>query len=167
MTVSAKQDLFAGHTPDKKLEAAAYDFKPPSALSVDEIADILEQAESLAKWATLIKDYALDQAVNHGVIYPGYKIVEGRSNRAWTVDETLVAAQLIGKGYRDDDIWPRKLKGITAMEQFLSKKTFNEILGDLVVKPQGKPTLVPFDDKRPEINSTDNANKDFNELIEN
>ena len=152
---------------DKKLEAAAYDFKQPSILSEDEIADILEQAESLAKWATLIKEYALDQAVNHGVKYPGYKIVEGRSNRAWAVDETLVAAQLIGKGYGDDDIWPRKLKGITAMEQLLSKKTFNEILGDLVVKPQGKPTLVPFDDKRPEINSNDNANKDFNELIEN
>ncbi|MGE4214123.1 MAG: DUF2800 domain-containing protein [Anaerotignaceae bacterium] len=152
---------------EKQLEAAVYDFKLPSALSVDEIADILEQAESLAKWATLIKDYALDQAVNHGVTYPGYKIVEGRSNRAWSVDDTLVAAQLIGKGYRDDDIWPRKLKGITAMEQLLSKKTFKDILGDLVIKPQGKPTLVPFDDKRPEINSTDNANKDFTGLIEN
>lgn len=152
---------------EQKLAMAAYEFTQPSALSVDEIADILEHAESLSKWATLVKDYALDQAVNHGVAYPGYKVVEGRSNRTWSIDETLVAAQLIGKGYRDDDIWPRKLKGITAMERFLGKKTFNEILGEYVVKPQGKPTLVPFDDNRPELNSTANAANDFKDLVEN
>lgn len=136
---------------DKKSQLTKYDFKQPSALSLAEIAHILQQSESLAKWSAMVKDFALDQAVNYGVIYPGYKVVEGRSNRMWAVDETLIAAQLIGKGYGDDDIWPRKLKGITALEQFLSKKTFNHILGDLVVKPQGKPTLVPLEDKRLEM----------------
>lgn len=152
---------------DKKIEVARYEFRQPSILSVDEIADILEQAESLAKWATLVKDYALDQAVSHGVTYPGFKVVEGRSNRTWAVDDTLVAAQLIGRGYQDDDIWPRKLKGITALEGYLSKKTFEEILGGMVVKPQGKPTLVPFDDKRPELNSIASAVEDFKNVVEN
>lgn len=151
---------------ERKLEMARYDFKLPAVLSADDIADILEQAENLAKWATLVKDYALDQAVNHGITYPGYKVVEGRSNRTWGVDDTLVAAQLIGQGYKDDDIWPRKLKSITSLESYLSKKTFQEIIGDLVVKPKGKPTLVSFEDKRPELNSTASAVEDFKNVDE-
>ena len=37
------------------------------------------------------------------------------------------------------------------MERLMGKKTFNEVLGDLVVKPVGKPTLVPESDKRPAL----------------
>lgn len=133
---------------NKKLQMVKYGFKQPSALTIPEVAHILGQAESLAKWSALVRDFALEQAVNYGVIYPGYKVVEGRSSRGWTVDETLVAQKLIGKGYSDDDICPRKLKGITALEQFLSKKTFSDILGDFIVKPIGKPTIVPIEDKR-------------------
>lgn len=33
----------------------------------------------------------------------------------------------------------------------MGKKTFNEVLGDLVVKLVGKPTLVPDQDKRPAL----------------
>ncbi|MDD3569586.1 MAG: DUF2800 domain-containing protein [Lachnospiraceae bacterium] len=133
---------------NKKLEMVKYGFKQPSALSISEIAHILGQAENLAKWSALVRDFALEQAVNYGVTYPGYKVVEGRSSRVWAADETLIAEKLIAKGYCDDDICPRKLKGITALEKFLSKKTFSDILGDLVVKPIGKPTLAPIEDKR-------------------
>lgn len=136
---------------NKKLELAKYAFKQPSALSAEEIAHILSQVESFTKWTIMVKDFALGQAVNYGVTYTGYKVVEGRSNRVWAVEETLIAKKLVGKGYDDDDIWPRRLKGITALEQFLSKKTFSDILGDLVVKPTGKPTLVPIEDKRLEL----------------
>ena len=52
-------------------------------------------------------------------------------------------------GYRD--IYKRSLLTITAMEKLMGKKQFSEILGDLVVKPEGKPTLVPVTDKRPEL----------------
>ena len=42
----------------------------------------------------------------------------------------------------------------------LGKKKFNELLGGLIEKPQGKPTLVPMSDKRPAINT---AQEDFKE----
>ena len=44
----------------------------------------------------------------------------------------------------------------------MGKEVFQEVLGAYVTKPQGKLTLVPVSDKRPEIdvNTVDN---DFNE----
>ena len=41
-----------------------------------------------------------------------------------------------------------------------NNEKFEEILGDLVIKPAGKPVLVTEDDKRPPINS---AKEDFKE----
>ena len=47
------------------------------------------------------------------------------------------------------------------MTSVLGKKKFEEILGGLIEKPQGKPTLVPESDKRPAMNT---AKDDFNEI---
>jgi hypothetical protein len=40
---------------------------------------------------------------------------------------------------------------------------FDEILSPYITRPQGKPTLVPDDDKRPEMNT---AKNDFMEEID-
>lgn len=151
---------------ERKLEMAKYEFKKPAQLDPEEISEILEQADALAKWATLIKEYALDEAVNNGVTFPGYKVVEGRSNRAFAIDDTLIAAQLIAKGYNEDSFYPRKLIGLGALEKYLGKKDFQKILGEYVIKPVGKPTLVPESDKRPALNSTEAAKTDFEHLVE-
>lgn len=87
---------------------AYLDFKRPAELSEDEIAEVLDQADALAKWAKTVGEYALDQALNHGVKYPGFKLVEGRSNRAYT-DEKAVAAKIKeSTDYTDDDIYTKK-----------------------------------------------------------
>ncbi len=151
---------------ERKLELAKFDFKKPAQLNPEEISEILEQAEALAKWATLIKEYALDEAVNNGVTFPGYKVVEGRSNRTFAIDDTLVAAQLIAKGYNEDSFYPRKLIGLGALEKYLGKKDFQKILGEYVIKPVGKPTLVPESDNRPALHSAEAAKADFEHLVE-
>src|SRR5699024_9651498 len=106
----------------------------------------------LQKWAKDVEKYAFEQAEKHGKKVPGWKLVEGRSNRKYA-DEDMVLEKL-KEDYQLDDIAPRKILGITAMEKILGKKTFAERLADLVIKPAGKPTLVPESDKRPELNST-------------
>lgn len=152
---------------EEKQRLAYLDFKRPVELDEDEIAEVLDQADALAKWAKAVSDYALDQALNHGVRYPGFKLVEGRSNRTYTDENAVIAKLLTDTAYHEKDILTRKLKGITEMEKLLGRKKFDAVLGDLVVKPQGKPVLVHIEDKRPEINSNENAKADFMEVINN
>ena len=83
-------------------------------------------------------------------------MVEGRSVRKYTNDRQ-VAAAVIAAGF---DPYEQKLLGITEMQKTLGKARFEEILGSLITKPQGKPTLVPASDKRPAMN---NAKSDFME----
>ncbi len=132
---------------EANLELAKFEFAPPAELSADEVADVLAQIPGLTRWASDVQDYALSQALS-GERYEGFKLVAGRSIRKYT-DETAVAEAAKAAGYRD--IYKRSLLTITAMEKLMGKKQFSEILGDLVVKPEGKTTLVPVTDKRPEL----------------
>lgn len=132
---------------EANLELAKYEFAPPAELSTDEVADVLAQIPELTRWASDVQDYALSQALS-GERYEGFKMVAGRSIRKYT-DETAVAEAAKAAGYKD--IYKQSLLTITAMEKLMGKKQFSEILGNLVVKPEGKPTLVPLSDKRPEL----------------
>lgn len=151
---------------EANLALAAYEFRDPPLLTKDDIGKILFQVDQLTKWAGDIKEYAQQQAEKLGVKWPGWKLVEGRSNRKY-LDEEAVAVKLTGAGYQEDIIYkPRELKGITDMEKAVGKKKFETVLGALVVKPTGKPTLVPNDDKRSEIQSPNSAAADFAEETE-
>ena len=138
------------------LSLARYDFEPPATLDNLEIAAVLAKADELVSWVTDVKEYALRQALS-GVTYDGFKVVEGRSNRKYT-DENAVVDAVKSAGY---DPYEHSVLGITAMTALLGKKKFAELLGALVEKPQGKPTLVPVSDKRPAVNT---AQEDFMEV---
>lgn len=136
---------------DENLSLMKLDFRDPDILEEWEIGEVLQMAEELNDWAKDVKDYAFDQALNHGIKYEGWKLVEGRSNRKY-LNEDKVKEALIGAGYSQDKITETKILGITAMEKEIGKKSFGEILSGLVIKPEGKPVLVPETDKRPELN---------------
>lgn len=151
---------------EANLELARHDFCDAFLLSHDEIGDILGRIDELVSWAKDIKDYALDQALNHSVKFPGWKLVEGRSNRAYS-DDCKVAEVLVKANYPEEKIYkPSEILGITAMEKEIGKKLFGKLLDGLIVKPPGKPTLAPESDKRPEISSADSAKKYFDEGTE-
>ena len=137
------------------LELAKYDFEMPATLDDTEIAAILERVDEMISWGNDIKEYALKQAQS-GVHFEGWKVVKGRSNRKYT-DEEAVAFKVKDAGF---DPYEKKLLGVTTMSTLLGKKKFEELLGGLIYKPPGKPTLVPESDKRPAMNT---AIEDFNE----
>ena len=146
------------------LELAKYDFALPPTLSRDEIGEVLRRAEELQKWTADVQGYALDQALA-GEHYDGWKLVEGRSIRKYA-DDVKVAEKLNAAGWEDALIYERKLLGLTNMEKLVGKKKLAETLGDLIVKPAGKPVLVPASDKRPEINAAESAKTDFAEAAD-
>ena len=148
---------------DYQLELAKYDFAEAGLMDEDEIADVLSRVDELVSWAGAVKEYALQQAVENHTKYPGFKLVEGRSNRKYT-DEAKIAEELRKASYTEEQIYkPREIYGITAMEKLLGKRKFTELVGKYVEKPEGKPTLVPESDKRPELNTVEKAAAEFEE----
>lgn len=147
---------------EENLKLAKYDFADPPTLSDDEIADILGRVDELVRWASDIKGFALKSAVDDGVSYPGWKVVEGRSNRIYT-DEDAIRKVLNGAGFSDEEIYKKKMIGVTAMTRLLGKKEFDDLIGAYIDKPEGKPTLVPESDKRPALNAAEEARNDFKE----
>lgn len=130
------------------LELARMEFQPPALLSDEEIAEVMEKADELSRWASDIMAYASAAAINEGRHFDGYKIVEGRSVRKFS-DSKAVEQAAREAGYTD--IYNKTLITLTAFEKLMGKETFQEILGRYVEKPKGKLTLVPVSDKRPEV----------------
>ena len=128
-------------------------------LSDEEIAGVLDKLDTTEEWINSIRAYVQAKAINEGYKWPGYKLVEGRTQRKIT-DSIKALDILEAEGFDRDDVTTLKLKGITELEKTVGKKRFNELLGGLVVKPQGAPTLVPETDRRPEINPIELAFKE-------
>lgn len=145
------------------LELAKYEFKDTALLKDEEISDILDRVKLFENWINGVEAYALDQAINHGKKWPGYKVVEGRSNRKYS-NEEKVAEVLTGKGYKENTIYEKSLLGIGKMEKALGKDVFNSLLSPLIIKPAGKPALAPLSDKRAEYHSSEAAAIDFADI---
>lgn len=144
---------------ENNLSIAKDDFRKPPLLSDEEIGEVLRRADELQHWVKDVGDYALEQALA-GKQYDGWKLVEGRSVRKYA-DDLKVAEALKAAGYDEAMLYERKLYGISAMEKIVGKKRLTETLGDLIIKPAGKPVLVPESDKREAINTAEAAKADF------
>ena len=141
------------------LELARMEFRPPALLSDEEIAEVMQQAEELSRWASDVMAYATAAAIEDGRHFDGYKIVEGRSVRKFT-DTAAVEKAARDAGYTD--IYNKSLITLTAFEKLMGKEVFQDVLGPYVEKPKGKLTLVPVSDKRPEVTIT-NVEDEFTE----
>lgn len=132
----------------------------PPILSDDEIGDLLIQAESLVQWYKDLQAYATE-ALLAGRSVPGWKVVAGRSDRAFK--DTDAAFQVLrDQGYDEALLYERKPLTLTKIEALMGKKKFAEIMAEHVTKPLGKPTLALASDKR-EAYST--ATTDFAGVI--
>ena len=144
---------------EDKLRLAQSEFKMPPLLTDAEIESVLAKLPDIKKWADEIQEYALAKALA-GKEWTGFKLVEGRSVRKYT-DERAVIEAANAAGYHD--IYKQSLISITEMEKLMGKAEFSKVLGALVTKPQGKPTLVPDTDKRQAI-TVSNPKNEFSEI---
>ncbi len=140
---------------EENLKLASDDFREPNLLEPAEIALLLGKLDGLKAWAEDVQKHALTEALR-GVEFKGYKLVAGRSNRRYT-SELAVADRVKKAGYNP---YVSTLIGLTAMTELLGKKRFDELLGDLIIKPAGRPALAPLEDKREPLAVT-SAAEDF------
>ena len=118
----------------------------PPMLSDAEIGELLVRAEGLVQWYKDLCEYATQNILN-GKEIPGWKVVAGKSNRAFKDVETAFS-KVIEAGYDEALLYERKPITLTGVESLLGKAKFETLLKDCVHKPLGKPTLVPLSDKR-------------------
>ena len=152
---------------DQQLAVAQKEFeiveqKQLSVASMDlqQIANILEVAPLFIDWFKDVQSYALGQLMC-GVKIPGFKLVEGRSNRV-IIDENKVKEILKSAGYREEELMkPAEMLGLSKLESLVGKKKLQELCADYIVKPQGKLTLAPESDRRPEVTSLAAAQQEF------
>lgn len=145
------------------LETSKFDFKEPALLSDEEVGEALKMAQDLAKWAEDLKDYALAESLK-GKLIPGWKAVEGRGSRVFTDNEEALKV-LIGSGIDETMLYERKQLTLAQIEKVLGPKQFKELVGNMVEKSPGKPTLVIETDKREAITNKTTAIEDFKEEI--
>lgn len=135
-------------------------FKQPGLIPLSELAEILPTLNRISSWIEAVFAFVSSEAVNHGVLIPGYKVVEGRSKRVFT-DTKAVVDTAVQNGYTD--LYKQSLITLTEFEKMMGKKRFNELLGKFVAKPPGKLALVPDSDPREAVDLT-TAEQEFSAL---
>jgi len=146
-------------TPENSEKAAA---GGTQVLTFEEIGDLLVRGKQIAAWYSDLEDFALKTLLSGGEV-PGWKAVAGKSNRAFNDADKAIAA-VLAAGYDEAIVYERRAKSLAELEKLLGGDKFKETVGEYVIKPPGKPTLVPASDKRESYNS---ASADFADVKKN
>jgi len=134
-------------------EARIINLPDPGSLNRDQRIQVLKAKKVLTEWMDAVHAQEVSDLMN-GAEPKGFKLVEGRANRTWV--DFDAALKLLNNHLTIDELRPRAdlispakaeaaLKGIELSTKFQNK------LQSLITRPEGKPTLVPEDDKRPAI----------------
>lgn len=134
-------------------EARIINLPDPGSLNREQRIQVLKAKKVLTEWMDAVLAQEVSDLMN-GAEPKGFKLVEGRANRTWADAEA--ALKLLNNHLTIDELRPRAdlispaqaekaLKGIELSTKFENK------LKSLITRPEGKPTLVPEDDKRPAI----------------
>lgn len=124
-------------------------------LTLEQIGTILERKRAIAGWFEAVEAYAFNR-MQHGIKVPGVKLVVGKSNRQWR-DEAKAEAFLLTLLKRKEVFSEPSLLSPAQAEKLVKKleldKRTQVRFAKLIVKPEGKPTLVTADDPRDEYGS--------------
>ena len=119
----------------------------PDTLTERELKVVMDNAKLIKSWLDAVESHIFDK-LNNGEAFDGYKLVEGRSSRAWINEEET--AKVLSEKLSADEMFKHTLISPAQAEKLL--KTQKSILEGLVMKSEGKPTLVQSCDKRDAIN---------------
>lgn len=130
-----------------KIVGQDFDNLDSDSLTDEQLREVLDAKPLIVKFLEAVEAHAKEKLEN-GQSFPGYKLVAGRSVRQWG-DEVEAEIELRAK--LGDEAYERKLLSPAKAEKALGKKKAAD-LQELIVKPEGKPTLAPASDKRAPVN---------------
>ena len=128
---------------EKTLLSEFDELKTSDVLSDEELRTALENKKLIISWLDAVESHVTNLLLE-GKTFEGYKLVEGRSTRQWsneTEAEKLLVETIKEKAFN------KKLLSVSQAEKVLGKDK-KDLIEDLIIKPAGKPTIVPETDKR-------------------
>ena len=139
----------------ERLDVESFDigFMDVDTLSTAQLATLKPYDKMGEAWWKRLSTALLHRALDgDDLTAHGLKVVEGRANRKF-VNELRAAEHLEFLGLDPPEIYEQKLTTPAKAETALKAKGFKgkeipSLLSDFVVKPPGKPTIVPLSDKR-------------------
>lgn len=118
----------------------------PSTIPDEQFFNMLGKLHILEEWMKAMRARAMEK-LERGEDVPGFKAVARRATRKWT-DEAAVVREL--EDYDKEKIFDMNLKSPAQIEKLLGKRSFEEELGQYVVKKSSGYTMVPdFDPRTP------------------
>lgn len=139
------------------------DFGDPNVLTGEEMADAFSRTSELKRWIADIEDAALKRAYEDAGSVPGYKVVRSGGRRTITDAEKAVGT-LIEAGYSPDEVSSRKPATLGQLDKLVGPDKLQQILGDLLVKSEGRLSLAPDSDPRQPADAVHSAQDDFADI---
>jgi len=125
----------------------------PEDLSLDEIGRLLDQEGLVVGFFKNLRQHA-QKLREGGQRIPGWKLVHGKGSREWIPDEKEIVTEFKKWQLKKAEYYPDILISPAQAEKLpkiVNSKTYSKRLAEMVRKKEGKPTLVPEEDPRPEI----------------
>lgn len=139
----------------------AQDFGNPDILDGDELADAYSRTSALKKWITDIEDAALKRAYEEDGSVPGFKVIRSGGRRT-ILDDLKAIERLVADGYDRELVERKSIQTLGTLDKLVgSDEELQRVLGDLLVKGEGRLSLAKDSDPRPPADAIHSANDDF------
>ena len=125
------------------------DLTPVNRLSHADLNRAMNAKALIVGWLSAVESH-ITGILEEGQEFEGWKLVDGRSLRQWDSENPEKVEAALFEALQDD-AFERKLVSPAQAEKKLGKKNA-KLLDSFIVKPRGKPTLVPESDPRPATN---------------
>lgn len=149
-----KAKAFCPALREETLAIAEVDFEDISQ-DLDTLLEVYHVAGRVREFLSAVETHVYSKALE-GHKWTGLKLVTSSGNRR-IADVAKAIASLKKAGYEDHiylNIEP-KLKGLGDLKKNIGQAKMDQLLGKLIIKPEGKPALVDESDNRPEFNKAD------------
>lgn len=139
---------------------AQRDFGNPDLMEEEDLAIAFRSLPEIRDWCNAVEAEALHQAFSEGKTLPGLKVVLSGGKRS-IPDPVAAIEVLTAAGYKVEQVARMGIETLSSLERLVGRRELPELLGDLLVKSTGRPSLVAESDARPAISPTTEAAKDF------